>query len=211
MELGEAIRQRRMTRRFDPNRPVPQAVLTEALEHAVRAPSAGFSQGWDFVVLTDPQDRAAFWSATASAAGSRSESGVPARADGWLRGVSAAPVLVLCCSNPQAYLDRYAEPDKGWIDRDPVRWPIPYWDVDVGMAALLMLLTAVDRGLGALFFGVPADRHDAVRFAYQIPVGHRLVGVVALGYPLRDPHSHPRSRSLARGRRSDAVHHGRFA
>ena len=35
-----------------------------------------------------------------------------------MRGVSAAPVLIVCCSNPQAYLDRYAEPDKGWTDRD---------------------------------------------------------------------------------------------
>jgi hypothetical protein len=32
-------------------------------------------------------------------------------------------------------------------------WPVPYWDIDAGMAALLMLLTAVD-GLGACFFGV---------------------------------------------------------
>lgn len=204
MDVREAIRGRAMTRRFDATRPVPEPALTEVLEHAIRAPSAGFSQGWDFVVLTDAGDRAAYWSAATTAGDA---GGAP---DGWLRGVSAAPALILCCSDPDAYLDRYAEADKGWTDRDPARWPIPYWDVDVGMAAMLMLLTAVDRGLGALFFGVPAGRHDAVRATFGIPEGRRLVGVVALGYPLGDPASHPRSPSLARGRRTDVIHRGRF-
>ena len=43
----------------------------------------------------------------------------------------------------KTYLERYAEPDKGRTDRDEARWPVPYWDVDTGMAALHMLLTAV--------------------------------------------------------------------
>lgn len=203
VELREAIRRRRMTRRFDPGRAVCPEVVEEALRHALRAPNAGFSQGWDFVVLSAPDERARFWEATTGREGAGSGSGDP-----WLAGVSAAPVLVLCCSDPQAYLDRYAEPDKGWADRDPRRWPIPYWDVDTGMAALLMLLTAVDHGLGALFFGVPAPRHDATRTALGIPSSRRLVGVVALGHPLPGP----RSPSLSRPRRglAEAVHHGRW-
>ena len=48
-----------------------------------------------------------------------------------------APVLVVPFSHKDAYLDRYAEPDKGWTDRDEARWPVPYWWVDAGMAALL--------------------------------------------------------------------------
>lgn len=209
MELRDAIRARRMTRRFDADRPVPEPALAQILDHALRAPSAGMSRGWDFVVLTDPADRTAYWAVTTDDA-SRPEA-VP---DAWLRGVSAAPVLILCCSDPDTYLDRYAEPDKGWTDRDSARWPIPYWDVDVGMAAMLMLLTAVDHGLGALFFGVPAGRHAAVRAAFAIPGGHRLVGVVALGYPLADAAGrgrHARRGSWTRGRRADAVHHGRFS
>ena len=70
-----------------------------------------------------------------------------------------APLLIVPLSDKSAYLDRYAEPDKGWTDRDESRWPVPYWDVDAGMAALLMLLTAVDEGLGACFFGIPPERH----------------------------------------------------
>jgi nitroreductase len=120
-----------------------------------------------------------------------------------------APLLVVPLSNKSAYLDRYAEPDKGWTDRDESRWPVPYWDVDAGMAALLMLLTAVDEGLGACFFGVPVDRVDAFRSAFGVPASHRPVGVVSVGYPGEDD---PRSPSLRRGRRGldEVIHRGRW-
>ena len=69
---------------------------------------------------------------------------------------------MLVWTSEQAYLDRYAEPDKGWTDRDPARWSAPYWWVDAGMASMPTLLTAVDSGLGACFFGIP-DRADPRR------------------------------------------------
>ncbi|MGL5858493.1 MAG: nitroreductase family protein [Angustibacter sp.] len=199
MELSEVVGRRRMVRAYHPSRPVPDAVLDRVLRHAIRAPSAGFSQGWDFVVLHTSTSRDTFWRVTA-----------PEPADRWLHGMRGAPVLLLCLSDPGSYLDRYAEPDKGWTDRDPQRWPIPYWDVDTGMAALLMLLTATDAGLGGCFFGVPPDRHEAVRLAFSIPTDRRLVGVVSLGYPAPGPGR--RSASLRRGRRPlrDVAHDGRF-
>ncbi len=200
MQLHEVIRHRRMVRRYDPDRPVPDEVLLGCLQAAIRAPSAGFSQGWDFLVLRTPSERAAFWdSATEPGAG---------QPDGWLRGLQTAPALVLCLSDPQTYLDRYAAPDKGWTDRDPTRWPVPYWDVDTGMASLLILLTAVDHGLGGCFFGVPPTRHEAVRAALDIPADRRFVGVVSLGYAV----PHPKSPSLRRGRRelTEVAHWGRF-
>jgi nitroreductase len=190
-----------MVRRFDPSVPVPHDVVRDLVALAVRAPSAGFSQGWDFVALLDAGDRAAFWDAT--------DHGRPA--DAWLRGVSAAPALVLCLSDADAYLDRYAEPDKGWTDRSPERWPIPYWDTDTAMAAMVLLLAAEDAGLGALFFGVPGDRHDAVREAHGIPAGRRLVGVVALGKPAAGA-SRVSGSPRTRGRRplDEVLHEGRF-
>jgi nitroreductase len=211
VELSEVLRRRRMVRRFDPDRPVPREAVEQALYAALRAPSAGFSQGWDFVVLTDPGDRDRFWDACVPETGGTvgHDPGRPqAGADGWLRGVSAAPVLVLCLSDPGTYLDRYAEPDKGWTDRDPARWPVPYWDVDTGMAALLMLLSAVDQGLGALFFGVPAARHDAVRRAHGIPADRRIVGVVALGHELARVEGS--ARTHRRREQREVVHWGRF-
>ena len=198
MELRDAVRRRRMVRRFDPDRPVDAAVVRDLVSLAVRAPSAGFSQGWDFVVLLDPADRDRFWAASAG----------EGPADAWLRGVSAAPALVVCCSDPGAYLDRYARPDKGWTDRDPARWPVPYWDTDVAMAAMLLLLGAQDAGLGALFFGVPAERHEAVHAALDLPEGRRLVGVVALGHEAERVSGSPATR--ARRDLDEVLHSGRF-
>lgn len=203
MQLREVIRRRRMVRAFDPDRPVPREVVDRALRHAVRAPSAGFSQGWDFVVLSQDQDRERFWAATTDP---------DAAPDRWLRGVSTAPVLILCCSDPQTYLGRYAEPDKGWADRDVARWPVPFWDVDNGMAAMLILLTAVDEGLGALYFGVPPEHQDAVKAAFAVPEDRRVIGVVALGHPAQDPAEEAAGSSRTRRRRAlgEVAHDGRF-
>lgn len=198
MELRDVVRRRRMVRAYDPGRPVPAEVLDRILDHATRAPSAGFSQGWDFVVLQTPAERELFWHTTA-------DGGEP---DAWLRGLTTAPVLILCLSDKGAYLDRYAEPDKGFTDRDEGRWSMPYWHVDTGMAALLMLLTALDEGLGSCFFGVPTPRHGAVLEVFGIPPGREVVGVVSVGYAAPDT----RSPSLRRGRRglADVAHRGRW-
>jgi nitroreductase len=199
VEFAEVVRRRRMVRDYDPDRPVPPEVRERLLEHAIRAPSAGFSQGWAFLVLESPQERELFWSATA-------RDGVP---DRWLTRMRRAPLLVVPLSHKAAYLDRYAEPDKGWSDRDESRWPVPYWDVDTGMAALLMLLTAVDEGLGACFFGIPPDRVGPFREAFGVPGEYRPVGCVSVGYP---GGADVRSPSLRRGRRGveEVVHRGRW-
>jgi nitroreductase len=193
------IRRRRMTRRFDPERGIPTALLTRLLATAVRAPSAGFSQGWDFVVLTAPQDRDRFWALTTDP---------HAPADSLLTGMRTAPALVVCLSDPQRYLDRYAEPDKGWTDRDPNRWPVPYWDVDTGMAALLVHLAAIDAGLDSCLFGIPGERTTAVREGFSVPADRHPVAVVSVGHPVRDR----RASSRRRPRRplSEVVHDGRF-
>ena len=91
---------------------------------------------------------------------------------GWLAGMRTAPVVIVPLSNKDAYLDRYAQPDKGWTDRDETRWPVPYWHIDTGMATLLILQTAVDEGLGACFFGITPDRIDAFREEFGVPPDH---------------------------------------
>lgn len=161
-----------MVRRYS-DEPVDPAVVELALSNAVRAPSAGFSQGWAFLVLDTPDDVRRFWDATA-------DTDEP---DAWLRGMMTAPVVILPCSSKAAYLDRYAEPDKGWADRDEARWPKPFWDMDAAMASLLILQTAVDHGLGSCFFGVPPHADRAVRDAFAIPDDHDPVGVITIGHP----------------------------
>jgi nitroreductase len=199
MEFADVVRTRRMVRAYQSGRGVPDAVLDRLLQNALHAPSAGFSQGWDFVVLRRPEDLERFWEASTDPQD---------EPDGWLRGMRSAPVLIVCLSDPQRYLARYAEPDKGWTDRDEARWPVPYWDVDTGMAALLVLLTAVDAGLGACFFGVPPERREQVLAALGAPADRRIVGVVSVGHAAPDR----RSPSLRRGRRpvDEVAHDGRF-
>jgi nitroreductase len=199
VEFTDVVRRRRMVRSYDPDRPVPTAVADRLLANAIRAPSAGFSQGWGFLVLAGPAERERFWEVTTE----------PEADTRWLTGMRKAPLIVVAHSHKDAYLDRYAEPDKGWTDRDEARWPVPYWHIDTGMAGLLILLTAVDEGLGACLFGIPPERTAGYRSAFGVPEGLCPVGAITVGYPAPDW----RSPSLARGRRSidQVVHHGRWA
>lgn len=192
-----------MVRRFRADRDVPLETVERLVRLAQRAPSAGHTQGWDVLALTDAVDRERFWTVTRERTAPE-----PDQRSRWLRGVSAAPVLLVMLADRTAYLDRYAEPDKGWTDRSLDRWPIPYWDTDTAMAAMVILLGAVDAGLGALFFGVPGGRHDALKAAYAVPPDRRVVGVIALGHEAE----RVRSPSLRRARRpvEDVLHHGRF-
>lgn len=199
MEFNDVVRKRRMVRQYDAERLVPAEVINTVLRNAIRAPSAGFSQGWDFVVLTEPEERHAYWAAATD---------TDDEPDAWLAGMQTAPALIICLSDELTYLRRYAEPDKGWTDMDEARWPVPYWDIDTGMAALMMLLTAVDEGLGGCFFGAPPETHQDIFAAFAIPHDRNLVGVVSMGYPV----PHPKSGSLKRGLRGldQVAHYGRF-
>ncbi len=183
--------------------PVDPRVVERALRNATRAPSAGFSQGWAFVLLDRPDDVRRWWEAA-------TEPERLARPDAWLRGVMRAPVIVVPCSCKAAYLDRYAEPDKGWTDRDEARWPVPYWHLDTAMASLLILQTVVDEGLGALFFGIPAERVADVRRTFAIPDDHDPIGAIAIGHPAARPG--PAGSAARRARRGvdDVVHRGRW-
>ena len=63
MEFGDVLRHRRMVRRFD-RRPVPREVIDRIVDVGRRAPSAGFSQGLELLVLDSEESVAAFWELT---------------------------------------------------------------------------------------------------------------------------------------------------
>jgi nitroreductase len=207
VEFSEVVRRRRMVRDYT-GEPVDPALVEQALAHATRAPSAGFSQGWAFVVLDRPEDVRRFW---ASSTESIDEP------DRWLTGMMRAPVVIVPCSVKTAYLDRYAEPDKGWTDsadgRPSRRWPMPFWDLDTAMAALLILQTVTDAGLGACFFGIVPDREVEVRRALGLPDAGdpHPIGAITIGHPA--PRGSGAVGSAARRRRThwtEVAHRGRF-
>jgi nitroreductase len=198
----EAIKRRRMVRAFDPERMIDRARLSAMLELAVQAPSAGFSQGWHFTVLDDSSGRSLFWTATTDSA---------APPDRWLAGMQSAPVLIVVWSERAAYDARYARFDKSPTpgpDRTlDARWPVAYWDIDAGMAALLILLAATEDGLGSCLFGVPPSRVNALRDTLGMTVGFVPVAVLALGYPdVTQPGRAPRPRRAM----TEVVSYGRY-
>jgi nitroreductase len=201
MEFQDVVRKRRMVRRYA-DEPVAPAVVDRMLANAVRAPSAGFSQGWAFLVLDQPADLDRFWAATS-----------PPDADletGWLSGMRTAPVVIVPLSSKAAYLDRYAEPDKGWADREEDRWPVPYWHIDTGMASLLVLQTAVDEGLGACFFGIPPDRVPAFRGGFDVPDAWTPIGAITVGHRVEDTGVKGSPSRRARKPVEEVVHRGRW-
>ncbi len=185
MELRDAIRARRMVRAFD-RRPVPPEVVDDLVDLARRAPSAGNTQPWSFVVLEGTQT-SRLWDVTLPGerrAGFR-----------WQR-LLDAPVVIVPVVAPDAYAERYAEPDKQatGLGAGPDAWPVPYWWVDGGMAVHGLLLAAVDAGLGALFYGL-FEHEAAALAALGVPPGWRALGAVALGWPAADEPGRSATRS----------------
>ena len=188
-----------MVRAFTPE-PLAPGTIDDLIDLARRAPSAGHSQGWAFVVLEGATETARYWD-VALPSGRRASFRWP--------GLVAAPALVVALVRPEAWAQRYAEEDKaatglgGGVDS----WPVPYWWVDGGMAVEHLLLGATAAGLGACFFGLFAHE-EAVLAALGVPEGWRALGTVALGHPAPDEPG----RSAARPRHSvaEVVHRGRW-
>ncbi|MDN4160825.1 nitroreductase family protein [Nocardioides abyssi] len=202
MEFQDVVRRRRMVRRYD-DRPVDPAVVTRLVDNATRAPSAGFSQGWGFLVLEAPEDVRRYWESTAGPA-------AIADPDAWLAGMMTAPVIVVPCSSKAAYLGRYAEPDKGWTDQEEARWPVPFWHMDAAMASLLVLQTAVDEGLGACFFGVPPEAYPRLKEAFDIPPEFDPVGAITVGHRVPDTGAQGSPSRRPRKPVDEVVHRGRW-
>lgn len=195
----EIVRRRRMVRNFS-SEPVDAGLIDHLCDLARRAPSAGHTQGTEFLVLDELASVADYWDVTLPE---------PRRSTFRWSGLLRAPTLLIVAVQPAAYVERYAEPDKrstglgGSVDD----WPVPYWWVDAGAAIEHILLGAVDVGLGACLFGL-FDHEAAVRETFGVPAGHRLVATIALGHPRPDEPG----RSATRGRRAlgDVLHRNRW-
>jgi len=177
MEFQTVVNHRRMIRNYDPDRRIPQEIVDRLVHNGLRAPSAGFSQGTGFLVLNTSEDIARFRTSVIPDEG----------AEKWYAAQTKAPLIIVPLSNKDAYLDRYALPDKGFTDRSDAWWPSPYWDIDAGMAALLILLTAVDEELGACFFGMSIETIDSFRDAFGIPPELYPIGAISIGYSDEPP------------------------
>jgi nitroreductase len=184
VEFDVVVRQRRMVRNYDPDRPVARVTLERIVAAAQRAPSAGFSQGQRLVVVTDDARRRAIADICDE------PHYVEAGFDPW---VSRAPALIVACVSEEIYRARYREPDKRGPGDPEMEWPIPYWWVDAGATLMLILLAAVNEGLAAGFLGT--HRLADLQAVLELPTDMLPIGVVTVGYPLPDR----KSGSLKRG------------
>ncbi len=188
MELKETILKRRMVRNF-----ADKSIDPETIERIVQltrhAPSAGFTQGQSFVVVTKPELKKAIADTC--------------QEEEYVRGgfapfISKAPVLLIPCTSEMAYHRRYQQPDKVDKDGNEIEWPVPYWFMDIGCAVMIALLAAIDEGLVTAFAG--SKDLNTLRAILNMPNEVTPVGVIAVGYRAQDVPSP----SLKRGRKSDA-------
>ena len=191
MEFRDVVRSRRMVRAYE-QRPVLPELVDRLLDVARRGPTAGFAQGIDFVVLDTPGTVARFWELTED----------PAFPNDPAEVAVGPPVIVLAFSDPNRYLARYAEPDKIAYGLDHAEaWPVSFWDTDTAMACMLLLLAAVDAGLGGWLFGIGSGEAE-LRAELGVPADRNLIGVVGLGYA--DPGEVPTGSGTSRPRRGFA-------
>jgi nitroreductase len=197
MDFGDVVRKRRMVRAFS-DAPISQDALERILDAARRGPSAGYSQGVEFVVVTEPERRLDL--ARIAAVGGR-----------MLEGIAPAPVHIVVCTSAEIYRRRYREPDKERVRAnmsDDDLWHVPYWYVDAGAAMMLILLAAVDEGLSAFFYGV--WRQEELRALLAIPQEYAPIGIVTLGHAAPDEQRQGSALSRRRRPPGDVIHRERW-
>jgi nitroreductase len=217
MDLHEAIRRRAMVRSFATD-PVDPAVLESIVQAALRAPSAGNTAGTSWVILEGPAETGLYWEATTDERWRATSARSP--------GLRRAPVILLAYASAEAYVARYAEPDKAGTEAssgsganpdpegdpgpalglDAAEWPVPYWMGDAAFGVMTVLLCAVEAEMGACVLG-NFRGEAALADALGVPAERSLFCAVLLGHP--DGQDHP-SRSLDRVRPDpgERVHRG---
>ena len=150
--FAEVVKRRTMIRAYKSD-PVPEEKIQRLLEYAVRAPSAGNLQPWEFIIVKDPEVRARL-----------------AKAAGGQQSVATAPLIIATCADIQRVGSKYGARASF------------YSLVDAAFASLLILLGVVEQGLGACFVGAYDPQEVAKIFAlpdHIRPVGLITIGYPA--------------------------------
>lgn len=170
MEFEEVVRRRKMIRAYE-KRDVEDEKIMRLLRNAHRAPSAGHLEPQEFIVVRDEEVKDGL-----------------ARAALDQEYVREAPVLIVVCSDTRRVVWRYGGRGVNF-----------YSIVDGAFASMLILLSAVNEGLGACFVGAFDD--EEVSRVLKLPNGVRPIGIICLGYPAEKP---PR---LARRPLKEKIHY----
>jgi coenzyme F420-0:L-glutamate ligase/coenzyme F420-1:gamma-L-glutamate ligase len=190
----DGLAARRTVRRFDLRRPVPDAVISEAVATAATAPAPHHTRPWRFVRLTDATRHALLdrmaeaWRADLGADGVDAATIAERvrRSDGVHR---EAPVLLavfvdLAAAHP------YPDARRARAERD-------LFVLSGGAAIEALLVALAARGLGSAWTSSTAFCPDTVRDVLGVPETWEPLGTVAIGWP--DGPIAPRSPQPAAG------------
>ena len=158
MELEQVILTRRSVRQYE-EKPVEREKINLCLEAARLAPSACNSQPWEFIVIDDPQIKAAFAKEAFSGVYSMSQ---------W---AAKAPVLVAAISDKGNFTSRVGN----FFRRTE------FYLVDHGIACEHFVLRAWDLNLGTCWIGW-LNSTKAEKF-FHLPKGKKIEHLIAVGYP----------------------------
>lgn len=161
MEFFEVIKNRRSIRSFK-NQALPPEAISQLIDAARLAPSAGNAQSWAFVLVTKPETKRALAEA--------------AFRQKWLE--DAAAVFVVC-----ADLNRAEESYSG-------RGKTLYCIQDTSAAVENILLAATALGLGACWMG--AFHEEEIGKVINAPGGMRPVALIPVGVPDESPRARSR-------------------
>ncbi|WFE65063.1 5,6-dimethylbenzimidazole synthase [Micromonospora sp. WMMD714] len=204
MELYDAIHRRRDVRAQFTGEPVPADTLNRVLDAAHAAPSVGYSQPWDFVLVRDPAvrqrfhrhvqvERAAF---AATLDGSAAERFAGIKIDGVLESTLSIVVTYDPGRGGPAVLGRHTIADAG------------LYSVCLAIENLWLAATAEGLGVGWVSF----YREPFLAELLGVPAGIRPVAWLCIGpvthlaaVPDLERHGWRRRRPLA-----EAVHHDRW-
>ena len=201
MEFQDVVRKRKMVRAFKPE-PLPEKVVQRILRNAQRGPSSGFAQGFEFLVFDGPEETSKFWKHLSTQPAAYPLLGTEA---------TNAPLIIVPLAHSKAYVRRYLEPDKKSVGRKTeLDWPAPHWFTDTAFASMLVLLTAVDSGLGGFYFsiGPTSSAVSPFRRAFGIPEDYYPMGAIAVGYPAETSSSSSATRS--RRPKSEVMHFSKW-
>ena len=157
MDFEDVLKKRKMVRKFRQNKPISDKITSKLIRNAHRAPSAGHTQVQEFIIVKDPSIKKKLRNGAVDQ-----------------EYVEDAPVLIIVCSNTSRSVGRYG-----------VRGRDFYSIVDGAFASMLILLTAVNEGIGACFVGAFDD--IKVSKILEIPKQVRPIGILCVGYPDEEP------------------------
>ncbi len=164
MDVKEAIGKRRSIRKYL-DKPVPKEMIQEIINAARLAPSGNNTQPSKYFIIEDELTK-------------KRLSDKETIKDKW---VYEAPLIIVCCTNPNSYSKSLKE----WDDPNEIRAIR-----DLSIASSYLDLRATELGLGTCYCGWVKEKE--LKEILNIPSDFLIPYVITVGFPNESPNPRPR-------------------